>query len=107
VSPRFSECIGAVKVEIQVGTMYPALRSTIWNFVTELIPGHDPRNRNPGVHQNAVQLITASVLRVPLQRIDYRWPLGWLLEQVEAMTWAEVYDLLQYAVDTAPAWRTA
>jgi len=101
VSPRFSERIGAVKVEIQVGTMNAPLRNTIWNFVTQLIP---PRNYNKKMHLDAIDLIAATVLRVPTQRVDHSAPVWWLLGEVEKMAWAEVYDLLEFAIAVTGRW---
>src|SRR5713226_1963733 len=93
--PRFSERIGAVKVEIQVGTMDAALRNTIWNFVTEFIPDHANNTKR---HYAAIEGIVVDVLRLPKQRLDRQAPMYWLLSQVEKMTWAEVYELLEYVV---------
>jgi hypothetical protein len=100
VSPRVSERIGAVKVDIQVGTVNPALRNTIWNFIAEeLLPLYDWVQYQP-----AFELITEEVLRLPTERIDRGSPRYWLLAQVEKMQWTEVYDLLEFCVGMAGAW---
>jgi hypothetical protein len=94
VSPRFSERIGAVKVEVQVEAMNAPLRNSIWNFIDRLIPP-----KSFGSHQrNTIDMIARDVLRVPVQRVDHNAPVWWLLGHVETMAWAEVYDLLEYAV---------
>jgi hypothetical protein len=97
VSPRFSERTGAVKVEIQIETMDAPLRNSIWNFVAGLIPA---RNWSTQQHNNAIDLIARDVLRVPTQQVNHGYAIGWLLEQVQKLTWAEMYDLLEYAVGT-------
>ncbi len=45
MSPRFSERIGAAKVEIQIATMDAPLRSTIWNFIHDLLPDKNNNTR--------------------------------------------------------------
>jgi hypothetical protein len=77
------------------------LRNTIWNFVTQLIP---PRTYNEKMHLDAIDLIAATVLRVPTQRVDHSAPVWWLLGEVEKMAWAEVYDLLEFAIAVAGRW---
>jgi hypothetical protein len=104
VSPRFSERVGAVKVEIQVGTMNDALRNSIWNFVHGLLPS---KTTNTRMHYAAIDQIVADVLRVPTQRVDGSSPVWWLLGQVEKMPWTEAYELLEYVVGKATAWGTA
>lgn len=100
MSPRFSERIGAVQVEIQVGAMNAPLRNTIWNFVAELIPEYRSAN-----YRRAFDAIAQDVLRVPTVNVSYSNPSRWLLELVQKMEWAEVYDLLEYAVAMSPYWR--
>jgi hypothetical protein len=90
-----------MKVEIQVGTMNPRLRNTIWNFVEALIPsGSQYRNTQHG----AVQQIAADVLAVPSRHVDGQTPIWWLLSVVEKMPWNEVYDLLEYMVANCLHW---
>ncbi len=101
MSPRFSERIGAVAVEVQITSMDAPLRSTIWNLVDSLLPD---KNHNTRLHDGAVDLIAANVLRVPTQRVDGSSPIWWLLGEVEKMTWAQVYDLLEYVVAMSTIW---
>jgi AbiJ-like protein len=101
VTPRFSERVAAVKVEIQVETMNARLRNTIWNFVHDLIP---EKTNNTKMHYIAIDQIAVDVLAVPALRVDDGAPSWWLLSQVEKMTWAEVYDLLEYVVPMATIW---
>jgi hypothetical protein len=102
VSQRFSERIGAVKVEIQVGTMNGPLRNSIWNFIAELIPKKSVLEQQ---HRHMIDLIARDVIRVPTQYVSYAYPLGWLLEQLPQLDWAQMYDLLEYVVDLVPTQR--
>ncbi len=93
---RFSERIGAVKVEIQVGSMNDPLRNSIWNFVSELFP------IGAVEEWGTAQKIAADVLRVPREAVDVRLPRHWLVEACRAqLNWAQWYDLLIYAVTHA------
>jgi AbiJ N-terminal domain 4 len=94
----FSERIGAVKVEIQIGTMNDALRNSIWNFVAGLIPSNTFSTQQ---HNQTIDMIARDVLRVPTQRVNHGYPIGWLLDEVQKLTWAEMYDLLEYVVTVA------
>jgi AbiJ-like protein len=101
VSSRFSERIGSAQVAIQIGTMDSRLRSTIWNFVHKVLPDRQDR-RTP--HYEAIDSIAENVLRVPMQHVDRQAPVHWLLAEVQKMSWAEVYDLLEYVVEQSDSW---
>ena len=100
MKPRFSERIGAVKVEIQIGTMNDRLKYGIWNLVDELIPSMNTFEKQ---HREVIDLIARDVLGVPIQHVSYGYPIGWLLEQVHKLTWHEMYDLLEYVVELVAA----
>src|SRR5262249_40272599 len=74
----------------------------IWNFVADLLPSREVMTTNS---DDAIRQIARDVLRVPTQRIDSSAPVWWLMTRVETMSWSEVYDLLEYVVRGAPAWR--
>lgn len=97
MSPRFSERIGAVKADIQIGSINAPLRNSIWNFIIRVLPEDEGLDR-----YQAVELIAEHVLRVPTQRVDVHAD-RWLLAQVEKMSWAEVYDLLEWVLQNAEA----
>ena len=59
------------------------------------IPDHANNTKR---HYAAIEGIVVDVLRLPKQRLDRQAPMYWLLSQVEKMTWAEVYELLEYVV---------
>jgi hypothetical protein len=101
MSPRFSERVGAVKVEIQIGTMDATLRNTIWNFVSDLVPS---KSFSTQKHNAVVDAIARDVLRVPTQNVDHGYPMGWLLQQTIHLDWAGMYDLLEYAVERGTTW---
>lgn len=97
MTPRFSERVGAVKFEIQLGSMNDALKNSIWNVVSELITNERP------VEYAAVRAIAADVLRVPREEVAAGYPRTWLLEfcKMSQLDWAGWYDLLEYAVENA------
>jgi hypothetical protein len=101
MTPRFSERVGAAKVEIQLGWMDDNLRNTIWNFVAEQLPS---RSLSTAHSDAAVKLTASNVLRVPTQQVDTGAPVFWLMTRVHTMEWAQVYDLLEYTVSMAPIW---
>ena len=104
MTPRFSERVGAVKVEIQLGTMDDNLRNTIWNFVADQLITNSPSPKRS--HLNAaVEQIASNVLRVPTGQVDISASCFWLMNRVQTIPWAEVYDLLEYVVvHMSPAW---
>src|SRR5216117_670463 len=78
VMPRFSERVGAVKVEIQIGSISPGLRNSIWNLAGRILPPR-PREDNKWNHEEeeAVAAIAEQVLRVPVEDVG-RPPRRWL-----------------------------
>jgi hypothetical protein len=101
VTPRFSERIGAVKVEIQIDSMNAALRASIWNLVVKLLPN---AGESGEAYHNAVDAITENVLRLPIENVIHSSPRNWLLRHVEQLEWPRVYDLLEFAVGRANRW---
>lgn len=96
MTPRFSERVGAVKFEIQLGSMNDALKNSIWNVVSELIAEQ--------VAWQVVRRIAADVLRVPREGVPAGYPRGWLLEYCELnadLGRAGWYDVLEYVVHNA------
>jgi hypothetical protein len=99
--PRFSERVGAVKVEIQMASMNDALRNSLWNFVRAVLPEPGP---SAGPFFRAVVTITIHVLKKPVDEIGGAYDTSsrdWLLEEYSELPWAEVYDFLEFVVQNA------
>lgn len=99
MKPRFSERVGAVRVEIQIASMNERLRNALWNFIRSILPG-----ARTGPLYEVVHMITVGVLKKPIDDINRRWPAAprdWLFDQYKNMSWAEVYELLEFVVKNA------
>lgn len=91
---RFSERVAGVKVEIQVASVNVTLKNSIWNFARALIS--DDRRRR------GVEMITAYVLRLPVDHVGGADPRTWLLDAcMTRLDWAGWYELLEYVVEKA------
>ena len=100
MTPRFSERVGAVKFEVQLGSMNDALKNSIWNVVTDLITYEDQWAK--------MRKIAAGVLRLPKESVSYADPRGWLLKSCfKNLDWAGWYDLLEYVVENASEFSAA
>ena len=100
--PRFSERIGAAKIEIQVTSMNDALKNSIWNFIRAVLP--DPEKLGSDPLYKAVEAITIRVLKRPIDEIsrDYRSaPRNWLFKRYNELDWADVYDVLEFVLQNA------
>ncbi len=99
--PRFSERVGAVKVEIQLGSMDERLKNSIWNLIAGVLPGLLPGAMHNNELYDAVVRITAAVLKRPIDEVPRNYPSeprDWLLQRYQRLTWADIYDLVEFAV---------
>jgi len=69
--------------------MNDTLRASLWNLMRGFIPD------DAGYGGRVVDVLTQAVLRVPIEDVDHQAPRWWLGQQVQAMRWHQVYDLLE------------
>ena len=93
--PRFSERVGAVKVETQVASMDQRLKHSLWNLVGRILPSDDLAH--------AVEQISVGVLKIPTDLIPrgYSAPRAWLFKECMKLTWAQVYDLVEFVSENS------
>ncbi len=81
LTPRFSERVGAVKVQIQLDSMDQALQNSIWNLVSGFIHTHRE------YELKTVTQVAVDVLRVPRERVA-EWSRLWGGE--EYISWKRI-----------------